>query len=288
MNYGRRWFWCFVTPILAAFTLIVIIPLLVGIYYSFTAWNGRIDQVPAFVGLGNYIKVLGDEGFRNAFIFTSKFTIASAVLINTVGFSLALLVTRKLKTSNLMRTVFFMPNLIGGLILGFIWQFIFVGVFNGIGDKLGWAFMKGWLSNERTGFWGLVIILTWQMAGYIMVIYVAALQNIPKELIEAAEIDGANAWQKTRHIIFPMVAPAFTVSVFLTLANSFKLFDQNLALTNGGPGNATEMLALNIYKSAFTFSKYGESQAKSIIFFLVVAGITLIQVYFNKKKEVEL
>jgi raffinose/stachyose/melibiose transport system permease protein len=288
MNYGRKWFWCFVTPILAAFALIVIIPLVVGIYYSFTEWNGRIDQVPAFVGLGNYIKVLGDEGFRNAFIFTSKFTIASAILINAVGFSLALLVTRKLKTSNLMRTIFFMPNLIGGLILGFIWQFIFVGVFSGIGDKLGWAFMKGWLSNERTGFWGLVIILTWQMAGYIMVIYVAALQNIPKELIEAAEIDGANSWQKTRHIIFPMVAPAFTVSVFLTLANSFKLFDQNLALTNGGPGNATEMLALNIYKSAFTFSKYGESQAKSIIFFMVVAGITLIQVYFNKKKEVEL
>lgn len=288
MNYSRKWFWSFVTPILAAFVLIVIIPLVVGIYYSFTKWNGRIDQIPEFIGLANYIKVITDEGFRNAFIFTSKFTIASAILINVVGFSLALLVTRKLKTSNLMRTIFFMPNLIGGLILGFIWQFIFVGVFQNIGDKFEWSFLQGWLSNERTGFWGLVIILTWQMAGYIMVIYVAALQNIPKELIEAAEIDGANNWQKTRHIIFPMVAPAFTVSVFLTLANSFKLFDQNLALTNGGPGNATEMLALNIYKSAFTFSKYGESQAKSIIFFIVVASITLVQVYFNKKKEVEL
>ena len=181
-----------------------------------------------------------------------------------------------------------MPNLIGGLILGFIWQFIFVGVFQTIGETFKINFLQGWLSDDKTGFWGLVIILTWQMAGYLMVIYIAALQNIPSELIEAAEIDGANSWEKTRHIIIPMVAPAFTISIFLTLANSFKLFDQNLALTNGGPGNATEMLALNIYKTAFTFSKYGEAQAKSIVFFIVVAGITLVQVYFSKKKEVEM
>lgn len=288
MKYSKKWFFLFVLPILIAFTVVVIIPLFVGIYYSFTQWNGRVDQVPEFVGLKNYISVLMDKGFINAFLFTSKFTIASTIIINALGFSLALLVTRKLKTANFMRTIFFMPNLIGGLILGFIWQFIFTGVFNTLGEKLNLPFLQGWLSNSRTGFWGLVIILAWQMAGYLMVIYVAALQNIPKELIEAAEIDGANSWAKTRHIIFPMVAPAFTVSVFLTLANSFKLFDQNLALTNGGPGNATEMLALNIYKTAFTFSEFGESQAKSIIFFLVVAGITLVQVYFSKKKEVEL
>lgn len=288
MKYNKKWFFLFVLPILLAFTVVVIIPLLVGIYYSFTQWNGRVDQIPEFVGFKNYISVFRDKGFINAFIFTSKFTIASTIIINALGFSLALLVTRKLKTANLMRTIFFMPNLIGGLILGFIWQFIFTGVFNTVGDKLNLPFLQGWLSNSRTGFWGLVIILAWQMAGYLMVIYVAALQNIPKELIEAAEIDGANNWQKIKNIIFPMVAPAFTVSVFLTLANSFKLFDQNLALTNGGPGNATEMLALNIYKTAFTFSEFGKSQAKSIIFFLVVAGITLIQVYFNKKKEVEL
>lgn len=288
MKYSKKWFWLFVSPILFAFLVVVVIPLLTGIYYSFTQWNGRVDQIPNFIGLKNYLKVITDEGFIRAFIFTTKFTIVSIILVNAVGFSLAILVTRKLKIANLMRTIFFMPNLIGGLILGFIWQFIFVGVFQTIGEKFNISFLQGWLSNEKTGFWGLVIILTWQMAGYLMVIYVAALQNIPKELIEAAEIDGASNWVKTRHIVFPMVAPAFTVSVFLTLANSFKLFDQNLALTNGGPGNGTEMLALNIYKTAFTFSKFGEAQAKSIIFFIIVASITLVQVYFSKKREVEM
>lgn len=288
MRYSKKWFWLFVLPILFAFTVVVIVPLVTGIYYSFTEWNGRVDQVPNFVGLKNYVSVFKDEGFLNAFIFTTKFTLVSIVIVNVVGFSLALLVTRKLKMSNFMRTIFFMPNLIGGLILGFIWQFIFVGVFQTIGKHLNILSLQGWLSNEKTGFWGLVIILTWQMAGYLMVIYIAALQNIPSELIEAAEIDGANSWERTRHIIIPMVAPAFTISIFLTLANSFKLFDQNLALTNGGPGNSTEMLALNIYKTAFTFTKFGEAQAKSIIFFLVVAVVTLFQVYLGKKKEVEM
>lgn len=288
MKYNKKWFWLFVLPILTAFTIIVIVPLITGIYYSFTQWNGRVDQIPKFIGFKNYISVFGDEGFRNAFIFTTKFTIISIIMVNTVGFSLALLVTRKLKMSNFMRTIFFMPNLIGGLILGFIWQFIFIGVFQTLGELFNLNFLQGWLSDEKTGFWGLIIILTWQMAGYLMVIYIAALQNIPKELIEASEIDGANAWERVKHIIIPMIAPAFTISIFLTLANSFKLFDQNLALTNGGPGNATEMLALNIYKTAFTFSKYGEAQAKSIIFFILVAGITLVQVYFSKKKEVEM
>ncbi len=288
MRYSKKWFWLFVLPILFAFTVVVLVPLVTGIYYSFTEWNGRVDQVPNFVGLKNYISVFKDEGFLNAFIFTTKFTLVSIVIVNVVGFSLALLVTRKLKMSNFMRTIFFMPNLIGGLILGFIWQFIFVGVFQTLGESLNILSLQGWLSNEKTGFWGLVIILTWQMAGYLMVIYIAALQNIPSELIEAAEIDGASSWERTRHIIIPMVAPAFTISIFLTLANSFKLFDQNLALTNGGPGNSTEMLALNIYKTAFTFTKFGEAQAKSIIFFLVVAVVTLFQVYLGKKKEVEM
>lgn len=288
MRYSKKWFWLFVLPILLAFTVVVIVPLVTGIYYSFTEWNGRVDQVPNFVGFKNYISVFKDQGFLNAFIFTTKFTLVSIVIVNVVGFSLALLVTRKLKMSNFMRTIFFMPNLIGGLILGFIWQFIFVGVFQTLGEQLNILSLQGWLSNQKTGFWGLVIILTWQMAGYLMVIYIAALQNIPSELIEAAEIDGASSWERTRHIIIPMVAPAFTISIFLTLANSFKLFDQNLALTNGGPGNATEMLALNIYKTAFTFTKFGEAQAKSIIFFLVVAVVTLFQVYMGKKKEVEM
>ncbi len=288
MIYNKKWFWLFVAPICLAFAFVVLAPLVIGVYYSFTEWNGRMDQTPQFIGMANYMTSLMDENFRNAFIFTAKVTIAAVVLINAFGFGLALLVTKKLKISNFLRTVFFMPNLIGGLILGFIWQFIFVGVFQTVGEVLNIEWLQGWLSNAKTGFWGIVIILTWQMAGYLMVIYIAALQNIPKELIEASQIDGANMWQRIKNIIFPMVAPAFTVSVFLTLANTFKLFDQNLALTAGGPGGETEMLALNIYKTAFTFTNFGQAQAKSVIFFIVIAIITLIQVYFNKKKEVEM
>ena len=173
------------------------------------------------------------------------------------------------------------------MILGFIWQFIFVNVFNGLGQALNQTWMMGWLSNEKTGFWGLVILTAWQMAGYVMVIYVAGLQNVPPELNEAAKIDGASPLQRIRLITFPMVRPAFTVSLFLTLSNSFKLFDQNLALTNGGPGNATQMLALNIYQTAFSYNKMSLAQAKAVIFFILVAVIALTQVYLTKKGEVE-
>ena len=288
MNYNKKTFCLFAGPVIVAFLMVVVIPLVIGVYYSFTEWNGRMDQVPDFIGFSNYIAIIKDEGFRNAFIFTAKFTVVSVIAINAIGFSLALLVTKKLKISNFMRTIFFMPNLIGGLILGFIWQFIFMGVFQSIAEATGWTFFEGWLADANTGFWGLVIIMVWQMSGYLMIIYIAALQNIPKSLLEAADIDGASGWAKTRHIIFPMVAPAFTISMFLTLANSFKLFDQNLSLTNGGPGGATEMLALNIYKTAYTFTNYGAAQAKAVVFFLLVASITMVQVYVNKKKEVEM
>lgn len=279
-------FWAFVGPSLLAFVVVVLIPLLLGIYYSFTDWNG-IGNSAQFIGLENYVKVFADEGFKQSFGFTVKFTLASIVVINFLGFTLALLVTRESKISNPLRTVFFMPNLIGGLILGFIWQFIFVNVFNGLGQALNQTWMMGWLSNEKTGFWGLVILTAWQMAGYVMVIYVAGLQNVPPELNEAAKIDGASPLQRIRLITFPMVRPAFTVSLFLTLSNSFKLFDQNLALTNGGPGNATQMLALNIYQTAFSYNKMSLAQAKAVIFFILVAVIALTQVYLTKKGEVE-
>lgn len=279
-------YWAFVGPSVFAFTLVIFIPLILGIYYSFTDWNGISSQIN-FVGFENYIKAFSDEGFRSSFFFTAKFTIAAVIAINIIGFGLALLVTRESRISNLLRTVFFMPNLIGGLILGFIWQFIFVNVFNGLGQALGQEWMMGWLSNEVTGFWGMVIIVSWQMAGYVMVVYVAGLQNVPPELNEAAKIDGANWWQRLRNITIPMVKPAFTISLFLTLSNSFKLFDQNLALTNGGPGNATQMLALNIYQTAFTLNKINLAQAKAVIFFVIVAVIGLVQVYLTKKDEVE-
>lgn len=279
-------FWLFLLPVLIAFTLVVLIPLIMGIYYSFTDWNG-IGSSAHFIGFKNYISSFTDEEFRNSFYFTVKFTITSVVVLNLIGFGLALLVTKKIKISGPLKTIFFMPNLIGGLILGFIWQFIFKEVFASIGNVIGEESFKGWLSNEKTGFYGLVILMSWQMAGYLMIIYISGIQNISRDLIEAAEIDGANSYHKLRHIIFPLVRPAFTVSVFLTLSNSFKLYDQNLSLTAGGPGNATQMMAMNIYNTAFQKNLMGQAQAKAVILLVIVGAISLTQVYFSKKKEVE-
>ncbi len=281
------WFWLFVGPIFLAFLIVVIIPMFRGIYFSFTDWNGISNQV-TFVGLENYKKALSDPEFFTAFKFTATFAIISVFTINIMGFLLALLVTQGLKGSNFQRSVFFMPNLIGGLILGFVWQFIFVKAFDNIGGSLHLPFLEGWLSTQTTGFWGLVILMSWQMSGYMMIIYIAAIQSIPESLIEAAKIDGANSLQRLRFITLPMVMPAFTVGLFLSLSNSFKLFDQNLALTNGGPYGSTEMLALNIYQTAFARNQLGFAQAKAVIFLLSVAVITLTQIYLTKSKEVEL
>lgn len=288
MKKRRLWFALFVGPILVAFMMVVIVPALLGIYYSFTDWNGIANEAK-WVGLNNFKEIFNNKDeFINSFIFTTKITLVLVFSINITGFSLALLVTRGLRLSNFMRGIFFMPNLIGGLILGFVWQFIFVKAFDSIGSKLGWEFLQGWLSTTSTGFWGLVILMTWKFAGYMMVIYIAALQNIPESLNEAAAIDGANSWQRLRHITVPLMAPAVTIGVFLALSNSFKLFDENLALTAGGPFHSTQMLALNIYSTAFTFNKLGIAQAKALLFLIAVAVITLTQIYFSKKREVEM
>ncbi|WP_288867224.1 sugar ABC transporter permease [uncultured Sneathia sp.] len=279
-------FWLFLSPILLAFLFVIVLPLFYGIYYSFTNWNGI--GTPVFKGFSNYARILTDVDFRNSIFFTVKFVIASVIIINTVGLALALLVTQEIKGKTVFRTIFFMPNLIGGLILGFIWQFVFLEGFNAIGEAIGFEALKGWLSTTNTGFWGLVILTTWQMAGYIMIIYIAHLEGVPQELIEAAKIDGANPFQVLWNIIFPLVAPAFTVSMFLTVSNSFKLYDQNLSLTGGAPFKSTQMIAMNIYNTAFSDNKMAYAQSKAILFFIVVASISLIQVYYNKKKEVEL
>lgn len=288
MNYSRKWFWAFVGPILLVFMVVVIIPMITGFFYSFTDWNGISNKIN-WVAFKNYIKIFTeDEDFLNSFLFTAKFALVSLITINVTGFGLAILMTRGLKGTNFFRSIFFMPNMIGGLILGFIWQFIFTKVFDSLGTILNLDFLKGWLSDPSTGFWGLVILMTWQMAGYMMVIYISAIENIPKSVIEAARIDGANALQRLRYIIIPLVMPAFTVGLFLTLSNSFKLYDQNLSLTAGGPHGSTQMLAMNIYNTAFVFDKFGLAQAKAIVFLITVAAITLIQVYYGKKREVEM
>ncbi|EJN55747.1 carbohydrate ABC transporter permease [Loigolactobacillus coryniformis] len=279
-------FWLFLTPTLVALSLVVIIPVIMGLFYSFTNWDGL--AFTEMVGFKNYLSLFQDHDFINAFWFTVKFVITTVILLNAIGLSLALLVTQKLKTSNFLRTIFFMPNMIGGLILGFIWQFIFTQAFTALGNALHLSWLQNWLTNETTGFWGLVIVTVWQMSGYIMIIYIAYLQNIPQEVIEAAEMDGASAWQRFTKITFPMIAPAFTVCMFLTLSNGFKIYDQNLSLTNGGPYKSTQMLALDIVNTAYNAGNFALAEAKSIIFFLIVAAISLLQVYYNRKREVKL
>lgn len=286
MNNQSKWFWIFLSPVLLALGIVVVIPFFYGFVFSFTDWNGL--TATTFLGLEHYINLFQEEEFMNSIWFTVKFSVVTVILLNVFGLGLALIVTRKIKSSNLLRTVFFMPNLIGGLILGFIWQFIFISVFGDVGDLLGLESMQGWLSTTETGFWGLVILTSWQMAGYIMIIYIAYLENIPKDLIEAAQIDGATALQRFKNITFPLVAPAFTVSMFLTLSMAFKIYDQNLSLTNGGPFNSTQMVAMEIVRTAFSDNEMAYAQAKAVIFFLIVAVIALTQVYYNKKREVDL
>lgn len=259
-----------------------------GIYYSFTSWNG-VSSVAEWVGLENYIKILkNDPQFFDSFIFTTKFMLASVIISNLLGFGLALLLNAALKSKNLLRTVFFIPNVIGGLLLGFIWQFIFVKGFAAIGNLTDLSVFKlPWLGDEATAFWGIVIVFAWQISGYMMVIYIAALQGVDQTLLEAARIDGASSWTLLTKIIIPLILPAFTICFFLTISMAFKIFDLNISLTGGGPFNSTQSVAINIYQEAFQNNRYGLGTAKSILFFLVVAIFTTVQVMMTKKREVE-
>ncbi|AJY75844.1 carbohydrate ABC transporter permease [Paenibacillus beijingensis] len=278
----------FTGPATAAFALIVALPFFMGMYYSFTDWNGVADTAK-FVGIDNFITVFKDAGFRNSFIFTFKFTIVAVIISNLVGFLLALLLTQPVKSRNVLRTLFFMPNVIGGLLLGFIWQFIFIKGFAAIGEKTGWSlFNLPWLGDEPTAFWGVIIVTVWSTAGYLMVIYISALINVPRELIEAASIDGATSWQRLRHITVPLIMPAVTISLFLALSWSFKAFDVILSLTKGGPYNSTQSVALNIYLEAFQNNRYGLGTAKAFLFFLIVALLTTLQVWITKRREVQI
>jgi ABC-type sugar transport systems, permease components len=278
----------FVGPVTVFFLLIMIIPFLLGMYYSFTDWNGVAGTVH-WVGFDNFKQIFtNDPDFWNAFWFTLRFTLVGVVLTNAVGFFLAYLLTKKMKTRNVLRTIFFMPNVIGGLLLGFIWQFIFIKGFATVGDLTGWSFFNlPWLGDETTGFWGIVMVFVWQTAGYLMVVYIASLANVSKEVLEAAQIDGASHGQILRSIIVPLIMPAVTVCLFLAISWAFKMFDLNLSLTKGGPYKSTESVALNIYAEAFQNNRYGLGTAKSLLFFVMVAVITLIQVRVTKSKEVE-
>ena len=274
----KRYFPIFVLPTLIAFAFAFLIPFAMGVYLSFCSF--RTITNARFTGLENYIKVFSDRDFVNALWFTVKFTVLSILTVNVFAFGLALALTRKMKGTNLFRTVFFMPNLIGGIILGYTWQQMI--------NALLLRYETTLVANAAYGFWGLVVLMNWQMIGYMMIIYVAGLQNVPTELLEAAEIDGATGWQTLVKVKIPMVMPSVTICLFLTLSNSFKLFDQNLALTAGAPSKKTAMLALDIYNTFYGRAGYeGVGQAKAVLFFILVAVIALGQLVLTRRKEVE-
>ena len=300
----NRTFALFVMPTLFAFSLFVIFTFLHGIYLSMTNWTGLNTGHETFIAFENYSGIFQDYGFAFSLYRTALYSIISIFVINIVAFFLAMMVTQNLKLRNLYRAGFFLPNLIGGLVLGYIWQFIF----NRAVPSLGGIFSTSLLINGNSALIGLVIVVTWQYAGYIMMIYIAALQNVPQDLIEASKIDGANAWQRLKTVTMPLVAQAFTVSMFLTLVTSFKQFDTISSLTQGGPAmlmpswlgklfglgafqpavQGNELIAINIYNEAFTNYSLGVGQAKAVIFFSFLVVISLLQVYYNKRKEVEL
>ena len=276
----RKYFPVFVLPTLLAFTVFFIVPFVMGFGLSFTKF--KVITNFTFVGFKNYIKAFTlDDSFFHALGFTSLFTIVSMITVNVFAFLLALLLTKGIKGTNFFRSVFFMPNLIGGIVLGYIWNLLINGVLlHFFGEDISF--------NAKYGFWGLVILTNWQLIGYMMVIYIAGLQNIPTDILEAASIDGSSALRTLFKIKIPMVMPSITICMFLTLTNSFKMFDQNLALTNGAPGSDTEMLALNIYKTFYGRSGFqGVGQAKAVIFFILVALIAFVQLKLTNRKEIE-
>jgi len=291
-------FFLFLLPAVFAFIMVIIIPFFMGIYYSFTDWNAITGTTVKWAGITNYLAIMTDITFLHSFLVTVAYAVISIIILNVCAFFLALLVTSKLKFKGIYRTGFFLPNLIGGLILGYIWQFIFNNAIPSFGGVIGSIWLKEhqFLADRNLALLAIVIVGTWQYAGYIMMIYVAAIQGIPDSLIEAAEIDGATYLQRLRHIMFPLVAPAFTVSMFLTLVNSFKQFDVNFALTAGGPSGmfmgralmTNQFLALNIYQTAFSYRQLAQGQAKAVIFFVTLTIISLIQVRANKKREIEM
>ncbi len=287
-NPLRRWFWLFLGPVTAAFAIGFVWPFFQGIYLSFCKF--KLVRNAKFIGLGNYTAALKDPTFMHAFWYTALFALTSLLLINILGFAAAYVLTQGVRGSNLYRTVFFMPNLIGGIVLGYIWSMIFDGILSRYGTSI--------LMETKYGFWGLIILMCWQQIGYMMIIYIAGLQSVPEDMLEAAKIDGATRWQTLFRVTIPNVMPSITICTFLSLTNGFKLFDQNLALTGGLPFiiqpdgsniKTTEMLALNIYNTFYNSNSAskGVAQAKAVLFFILVAGIGLAQLAYTRKREVQ-
>ncbi len=276
---SKKWLAVFVLPTFIAFCIAFLVPFIMGLYLSFCEFRTVSDA--QFVGLQNYIRAFSENGdFINSLWFTVRFAFTAVISINVIAFLLALLLTRGIHGTNLFRTVFFMPNLIGGIVLGYIWQLIINGILYNYGYSI--------TSNAIFGYWGLVVLMSWQMIGYMMIIYIAGIQNIPTAILEAARVDGAGPLRTLCSIIIPSVMPSITICLFLTITNSFKLFDQNLALTAGAPSKQTQMVALDIYNTFYgRIGSEGVGQAKAVVFFILVAAVALLQLYFTRSREVE-
>ncbi|CAM3665205.1 sugar ABC transporter permease [Cohnella lubricantis] len=277
----------FTGPTMLFFAMAVLIPFIYGFYLTLTEM--ATPSSPAvFKGFHNYVDAIRDTRFWDSMWLTIKYVGATVVLVNVVGFALSYLVTSGLRGQNFFRTAYFTPNLIGGLVLGYIWQFIFVQSLPSIGEKLGIEWLRlGWLGDEHMAFWAIVIVTIWQSAGYMMIIFIAGLISVPKDMLEAATIDGANAWQRLTRMVMPMMIPAFVVTIFLSLKNAFMVYDLNFSLTEGGPFGSTEMVSMHVVQKAFVEYKYGVGQAEAIVLFVIVALVTGFQVYFSKRMEVE-
>ncbi|WP_101697653.1 carbohydrate ABC transporter permease [Clostridium minihomine] len=274
----KKYFAVFALPTVIAFVIAFLVPFVMGVYLSFSKFTTVTNA--KWVGLENYVRAFSDANFLNALLFTAKFTVVSVITINVLAFALALLLTRGIRGTNLFRTAFFMPNLIGGIVLGYIWQLIINGVLLNFGVDITFA--------AQYGFWGLVVLMNWQMIGYMMIIYIAGIQNISTDVIEAAQVDGASPRQTLFYVTIPLVMPSVTICTFLTLTNSFKLFDQNFALTGGAPARQTAMMALDIFNSFYGRMGFeGVGQAKAVVFFLLVAAIALVQLWITRSREVE-
>lgn len=284
-RFGNQMFFTF--PVLFAFIVTLLVPFTYGIYLTFMKMDSVVS-IPHFTGFSNYMTAMHDTRFWAAMGLTVKYAVISIILVNALGFGMAYLVTSGIKGQNFFRTSLFTPNLIGGLVLGYIWQFIFVQSLPAIGKSLGISILKlGWLGDPKFAFWALIIVTVWQLSGYMMLIFIAGLVSVPRDVIEASTIDGANAWHRLISVTLPLMRPAFVITMFMTLKCTFMVYDLNYSLTAGGPYNSTTMVTMSLVNKAFVENKYGVGQAEAIILFLVVAVISGVQVYLGKRGELE-